>query len=52
MVEAGYNGWVCYMDYDSYIVDINFDLSGYLKDKQGIALIAAHSGVLPPAGSI
>ena len=47
MVEAGYDGWVCYMDVDSYIADLDFDLSGYLKDKKSIALIAAHSGVLP-----
>ena len=48
MVEAGYTGWVCYMDADSYVVDIGFDLDNYLADKSDVALIAAHSCVQPP----
>lgn len=48
MVQAGYSGWVCYMDADSYISDLNFDLKDYVKDKDDIAFIAAHSGIEPP----
>ncbi len=37
-------GWVCYMDADAYIADLNFDVRQYLKDKDDVALIAAHAG--------
>lgn len=48
MVEASYSGWVCYMDADSYVVDLGFDLEAYLIDKGDVAFVAAHSGVQPP----
>ena len=48
MVQAKYEGWICYMDADSFIADIEFDLSDYLSDKSEVALIAAHSGIQPP----
>lgn len=48
MVEAGYAGWVCYMDADAYISDLSFDLEGYLSARADLALIAAHSGIEPP----
>jgi hypothetical protein len=40
MLDAGYDGWVLYMDADAYIVDLDFDLRAYLADKSGYALIA------------
>ena len=41
VVDSGFRGWVCYLDADAYIVDLDFDLRGYLADKNDIALIAA-----------
>lgn len=40
LVESGYRGWVCYLDADAYIYDLDFDLGAYLADKQG------HAGIL------
>ena len=47
VVVSGYEGWVCYMDADAYIVDTDFNLASFLADKADMALIAAHSGVTP-----
>lgn len=47
-INAGYDGWVVYMDADAYIADLDFDLKAYLADKAGYALIAAPSNREPP----
>ena len=47
VVASGFDGWVCYIDADAYIVDTGFDLASFLSDKADVALIAAHSGVTP-----
>ncbi len=41
VVNSGFRGWVCYLDADAFIADLDFDLRGYLADKSHIALIAA-----------
>lgn len=41
IVDSGFNGWVCYMDADAFIADLDFDLAGYLADKKSLAFIAA-----------
>lgn len=41
MLDSGYDGWVCYLDADALISDLDFDLRAYLADKQDYALIAA-----------
>ena len=41
LLNAGYSGWVCYLDADAYIADLDFDLTAYLRDKGDFALIAA-----------
>ena len=43
-LDAGYRGWVCYIDADAYISDLDFDLPGYLIDKSDIAIVAAPGG--------
>jgi hypothetical protein len=44
----GYEGWVCYVDADAFIYDLDFPLSEYLADKDMFAFIGAPSGVTPP----
>ena len=44
LIAAGYSGWVCYMDADAYIADLDFDVGKYLNQKDDVALIAAHAG--------
>jgi hypothetical protein len=39
LAEAGFAGWVLYMDADAYVADLGFDLRGYLSDKAGYAAI-------------
>ena len=39
LIDCGYSGWVFYLDADAYIVDQDFDLREYLKDKQTYAAI-------------
>jgi hypothetical protein len=41
LLDGGWTGWVCYLDADAYIADLNFDLRVYLRDKSNIAFIAA-----------
>lgn len=41
IVDSGFRGWVCYLDADAFIVDLDFDLGGYLSDKGHLAFIAA-----------
>ena len=33
MIDAGFRGWIFYLDADSYIVQQDFDLRSYLADK-------------------
>lgn len=47
-VDQGFSGWIIYMDADSYIADLDFDLRTYLSGKADYAMIAAPSGVTPP----
>jgi hypothetical protein len=42
LADDGYRGWVCYIDADAYIVDLDFDMRGYLVNKADIALIARY----------
>jgi hypothetical protein len=44
LAEGGFSDWVCYLDADAFIVDLNFDLSSYLLNKNDVALIAAPIG--------
>lgn len=41
IANSGFSGWLCYLDADAYIVDLEFDLAGYLADKRDIAIIVA-----------
>ena len=41
IANSGFRGWVCYMDADAFIADLDFDLVGYLADKAKFAFIAA-----------
>jgi hypothetical protein len=43
LADEGYQGWVCYLDADAYIADLDFDLREYLSDKDNIALVIAPS---------
>jgi SAM-dependent methyltransferase len=45
LVDRGFGGWALYLDADAYINDLDFDLAGYLADKQTKAAILATSGV-------
>ena len=47
MIKAGRTGWLLYLDADSYICSLTFDLREYLADKGNCALIAALSGAQP-----
>jgi hypothetical protein len=42
LAEAGFAGWVLYVDADAYVADLGFDLRGYLADK------AAYAAILTP----
>jgi hypothetical protein len=44
LAESGFLGWVCYLDADAFVADLNFDLINYLADKGDTALIAAPGG--------
>ena len=39
LLDAGHTGWVCYMDADAYIADLDFDVRTYLIDKSGTSPI-------------
>ncbi|MBV8525085.1 MAG: hypothetical protein JOY71_23680 [Acetobacteraceae bacterium] len=39
LLDVGHSGWVCYMDADAYIADLDFDIRTYLIDKSGTSLI-------------
>ena len=48
-LDAGYDGWVIYLDADAFVADLDFNLSGYLADKGSYGMIASPSGVQPPS---
>jgi hypothetical protein len=39
LVDAGFAGWVLYLDADAYVADLDFDLRAYLADKPAYAAI-------------
>jgi len=39
ILDSGFRGWILYVDADAYIANLKFDLTGYLKDKHGYAMI-------------
>ena len=41
LIERGWRGWALYMDADAYVHDLDFDLRGYLADKQDRSAIMA-----------
>lgn len=43
--DAGYTGWVFYIDADAWIGDMGFDLSAYLQDKSNYAAIFVDPGI-------
>jgi hypothetical protein len=47
LAEAGFAGWVLYLDADAYIADLDFDLRAYLADKREFAAIL--TPILPGA---
>jgi len=49
VAEGGFTGWVCYMDADAFVADLDFDLVGYLSDKSHLALIVASGNPEDPA---
>ena len=48
ILNNGFRGWVCYLDADAFIYDLDFDLAGYLSEKSHIAFIAATDRVHEP----
>jgi hypothetical protein len=39
-LDAGYDGWLVYLDADSFVVDLEFDLANYLEQHADAPLIA------------
>ena len=39
-LDAGFDGWIVYLDADSFVVDLNFDLPAYLAQHTDAPLIA------------
>lgn len=37
----GFSGWLCYLDADAYIYDLDFDLDTYLAERTKFSIIAA-----------
>jgi hypothetical protein len=42
-LNSGYDGWLVYLDADSFVVDLQFDLNAYLRRYQDHALIVRPS---------
>lgn len=41
LLNSGFAGWVCYLDADAYITDLDFDIRHYLRGKDDIAMVIA-----------
>lgn len=39
-MDEGFDGWLVYLDADSFVVDLEFDLIAYLEPHAGAPLIA------------
>ncbi len=39
-LDAGLDGWIVYLDADSFVVDLKFDLAAYLQQHENAPLIA------------
>ncbi len=39
-MDGGFDGWLVYLDADSFVVDLEFDLIAYLEPHAGAPLIA------------
>jgi hypothetical protein len=39
-LEAGFGGWIVYLDADAFVVDLKFDLTAYLQQHANAPLIA------------
>jgi hypothetical protein len=39
-LDAGFDGWIVYLDADSFVVHLNFDFCAYLQQHAGAPLIA------------
>ena len=48
LMDGGYSAWVCYLDADAYVADLDFDLKRYLEDKGDLALIIAPGAPTSP----
>ena len=48
LLNNGFSGWVCYLDADAYIADLDFDLRTFLADKNELALIIATDNPFEP----
>lgn len=44
LIEDGYRGWVLYLDADSYVYDLNFDITAYLAQNERWSVIGAPGG--------
>lgn len=43
LMQRGFPGWAIYLDADAYVVDLDFDLRAYLKDKHHYGAILTPS---------
>ena len=48
LLNNGFSGWVCYLDADAYIADLDFDLRKFLAGKNELALIIATDNPFEP----
>ncbi len=48
LLNSGFSGWVCYLDADAYITDLDFDIRHYLRDKDEIAMVIATDNANAP----
>ncbi len=44
LLDSGFSGWLFYLDADAFITNLDFDLRGYLRDKDGYAGIFVDPG--------
>lgn len=48
LLNSGFSGWVCYLDADAFITDLDYDIRAYLRDKDHIAMVIATDDVSAP----